>query len=292
MDTPPDTVDDLSVTHEGSKELTLGWSAATGADSYILYRSRVSGGGYTAVATTTTTVYTDTGLTNATTYYYVVVSKDETTLLESGYSNEASGMPHDTIGWANLQWPLEITHTIGITPTENIYGQVWIDGVTSDSGATPGLMAQVGFGPTTTQPISWTHWVDAEFNADAGNNDEFKGQLVPEQIGEFYYVYRYSTTGGRSWTYADQSGMISATNVISPGLLHVQPAADTTPPATPQNLRVTHWSVSSISLAWDAVADADLYAYDLFRYGEGETSGDAIKVAASSHRRQPTPTPA
>jgi hypothetical protein len=36
--------------------------------------------------------------------------------------------------------------------------------------------------------------------------------------------------------------------------------------------------VGSISLAWDAVADADLYAYDLFRYGEGETAGDAIKV--------------
>ncbi|MGC9397546.1 MAG: alpha-amylase family glycosyl hydrolase [Anaerolineae bacterium] len=278
MDTPPDAVTDLSVTNEGSGELTLGWSAATGADSYILYRSQVSGGGYTPVVTTTSTVYTDTGLTNATTYYYVVVSRDDTTLLKSGTSNEASGMPHDTIGWANLQWPPEITHTIGITPTENIYGQVWIDGVTSDSGATPGLTAQVGFGPTTTQPISWTMWVDAEFNTDAGNNDEFKGQLVPEETGEFYYVYRYTTTNGRSWTYADQSGVISADNVISPGLLHVQPAADTTPPATPQNLRVTNWSVGSISLAWDAVTDTDLYAYDLFRYGEGETSGEAVKV--------------
>ncbi len=279
MDAPPDAVDDLSVTHEGRQALTLDWSAAAGADSYILYRSQVSGGGYTAVATTTATVYTDTGLTNATTYYYVVVSRDDTTLLESGDSNEASGMPRDTIGWANLQWPLEITHTIGITPTENIYGQVWIDGVTSQSGATLGLMAQVGFGPTTTQPISWTHWVDAAFNTDSGNNDEFKGQLVPEQTGEFYYVYRYSTTNGETWTYADLSGPIAATNVNDPGVLHVQAAADTTAPATPQNLRVTNWSVGSISLAWDAVVAPNLYAYDLFRYGEGETAGDAVKVA-------------
>ncbi|MGC9357513.1 MAG: carbohydrate-binding module family 20 domain-containing protein, partial [Anaerolineae bacterium] len=81
------------------------------------------------------------------------------------------------------------------------------------------------------------------------------------------------------WFYADLSGPISATQVITPGLLHVQPSGDITPPLSPQNLRVTFWDASSIALAWDAVTAPDLYAYDLYRYEEGKTSVDAAKIA-------------
>ncbi len=276
--TPPDAVTDLAVTAEASQQLTLDWSTATGADSYDIYRSLLSGGGYEFITHTTTTVYTDTGLTNAVNYYYVIRSKDDTTLLTSDHSNEANGMPHDIIGWANLQHPFEITHTVGITPTENIYGQVYIDGVTSSSGATEGLLAQVGFGSTTTAPSAWTDWTTSSYNGDSGSNDEFKGQLVPEAAGEYYYVYRYSTTAGRDWVYADESGIISAATVISPGLLHVQAASDTTPPAIPQNLAVVHWGTGHITTQWDAVNDGDLYAYDIYRYGAGETAGGAVKI--------------
>jgi autotransporter-associated beta strand protein len=278
LETPPDAVVDLAIV-EGDGELTLSWSAATGADSYDIYRSLVSGGGYAFVANTANLVYTDTGLINARNYYYVIYSRDDATLLISEASNEAMGMPHASIDWANLQWPDEITHTVGITPTEDIYGQVYIAGVTPAPGAAPGLIAQLGYGPVAAAPAEWTLWLDAGFNGNAGNNDEFAAQLTPEAAGEYYYLYRYSTTAGREWVYADRSGLIDATAVVTPGLLHVLPSADTTPPAIPQNLVVTGWSVGHIALAWDAVADADLYAYELYRYGEGETAGDAIKVA-------------
>ncbi len=112
------------------------------------------------------------------------------------------------IGWANLQWPPTITHTLGPVPTENIYGQVWIDGVTPLPGPTVGLMAQVGFGPDGSYPQGnpdWS-WVDAIFNRDAGNNDEFMGQLLPDEVGSFDYAYRYSTDGGVTWLYADLDG--------------------------------------------------------------------------------------
>ena len=69
-----------------------------------------------------------------------------------------------------------------ISQAPDIDGQVYITGVTSVPGATPGLLAQVGFGPTAEPPISWTNWVDAAFNADVGNNDEFVGQLLPEFV--------------------------------------------------------------------------------------------------------------
>ncbi|MGC9357921.1 MAG: alpha-amylase family glycosyl hydrolase, partial [Anaerolineae bacterium] len=208
---PPAAVDDLQVIDEADGEVTLGWSAAIDADSYNIYRSLLSGGGYIFLGNTTVLSYTDSGLENATRYYYVVESKDDTTLLVSDYSNEVMGMPHYNIGWANLSGPEEITHTVGISPTEIITGQVWIGGATAAAGATESLMAQLGFGPTTQAPADWTNWVEANFSHDLGNNDVFSATLIPEETGEYHYLYRYSTTSGRDWFYADLSGPISAT---------------------------------------------------------------------------------
>ncbi|MFZ0391105.1 MAG: choice-of-anchor J domain-containing protein, partial [Calditrichia bacterium] len=72
------------------------------------------------------------------------------------------------IGWANLQWPPSTTTTVG-NPTELIFGQIWIDGVTPDSLAP--ITAQVGYGPNGSMPYDsagvpsadWT-WVPAQFN--------------------------------------------------------------------------------------------------------------------------------
>lgn len=279
---PPEAVVDLAVVAERGGELDLAWTAAAGADSYALYRSLLSGGGYEFVANVAGTAYTDTGLQNAVTYYYVLISKNATTLLASGFSNEASGMPHDIIGWANLQWPPTIVHTIGITPTENIYGQVYIDGVTADPGATPGLWAQVGFGPRNSDPDgnpAWA-WVDAAFNGQSGSNDEFKGQLTPEAVGEYDYAYRYSTTAGRDWLYGDLDGTGNGYSFAQAGKLTVNPSADITPPAVPLNLRITTWTADSVSLEWDPVADADLYAYDLYREGGGQPVAWLARVLA------------
>jgi fibronectin type 3 domain-containing protein len=58
----------------GNAQISLSWSAITGATSYSLRRSTTSGGPYTQIATPTTNSYVDTGLTNGTTYYYVVAA--------------------------------------------------------------------------------------------------------------------------------------------------------------------------------------------------------------------------
>ncbi len=137
------------------------------------------------------------------------------------------------IGWANLQWPPILAGIIG-TPTDNVYGQVWIDGVTALPGPTPGLRAQVGFGPEGTDPDgnpTWT-WTEASFNVDAGNNDEFAAQILPAEVGVFDYVYRYTTTEGAHWLYADLDGPIPAGNLPSnPGKLTVS--------ETPRTVTVT-----------------------------------------------------
>lgn len=261
----------LTITSEGNAELSLSWGTVTGAASYNLYRSPVTGGGWVKVnaAPLTATIYTDTGLRNGQNYFYVATALDSAGN-ESAYSNEALGLPHLPIGWANLQWPPSLNHTISVTTrTDNVYGQIWIDGATSAPGATPGLMAQLGFGPAGSNPdgnTDWT-WIDAGFNGNAGNNDEFVASMLPESVGNFHYLYRYSTTNGRDWLYADQNGPIAAGNLpANPGVLTVNSSGDTTAPAIPANLQVTSASPVAISLAWDAVnGDTSLYGYEVLR---------------------------
>ena len=92
--------------------------------------------------------------------------------------------------------------------------------------------------PTAAIPAgnaAWT-WVPASFNVDAGNNDEFVGSLLPEQTGTFDYAYRYSTTNGRDWIYADLDGIGNGYSPAQAGSLTVVSCGDTTAPDTPDRL--------------------------------------------------------
>ena len=268
---PPAPITNLSISATTATTVDLAWSGE--ADAYLVYRSYLTGGGYELVGQTSITTFTDTGLTPGQRVYYMVIAKDELTGLVSAPSNEVSALPAYMIDWANLQWPASITHTISTTPTADIYGQVYIESVTSEPGATPGLWAQVGFGPDGSEPAgnsAWT-WVDAVFNVQSGNNDEFKGNLLPETTGTFDYAYRYSTNGGETWLYADLDGTGNGYSPEQAGNLVVNPSDDITPPSAP-TLSLTDWSASSIDLAWtEAEDDVAIYAYDLYRSTDGET---------------------
>lgn len=99
------------------------------------------------------------------------------------------------IGWCNLQWPPSATINVGDSTW--VFAQVWIDGVTADSGATPGLQAWIGYSSTNTDPSTWTDWVPATFNVQAGNNDEFMayiGSNLP--AGTYYYASRFKYLQG------------------------------------------------------------------------------------------------
>lgn len=248
---------------EGNGAVELSWDSVPGAAGYHLYRSLVTGGGYARVndALLTGTSYTDTGVANGQVVYYVVTAVDAAGN-ESPRSPEASALPHLIIGWANLQWPPTITHTISaVDPTDTIYGQVWIDGATSQPGPTPGLIAQVGYGPQGSDPAAspdWI-WVSAAFNVDSGNNDEFQGSLLPENTGSFDYAFRYSTTAGREWLYADLDGIGNGYSADQAGKLVVNVSSDTTPPAAPASLHMIESAASFLHIGWEAVADADLY---------------------------------
>ena len=280
---PPASPTNLQVTNEGNAEVSLGWNNVAGASGYNVYRSPLSGGGWVKanVGPVSGTSFTDAGLQNARTYYYVVKSLDAAGN-ESGPSNEVSALPHLTIGWANLQWPPSMTHTIStVDRTDNVYGQVWIDGQTNQPGPTSSLRAQLGFGPDGSSPDNnpaWI-WVDAAFNVDAGNNDEFVASLLPEVTGTFDYAYRYSTTNGRDWVYADLDGIGNGYSPDQAGSLTVVSSGDTTAPATPTGLEVVSASPDGIELAWDDVlGDATLYGYEVRR---SNTSGGPYTTIAT-----------
>ena len=260
----------LTVTDEGDAQISLAWDATPGAAGYNLYRSPVSAGGYVKVNSSPLddTSFTDTGLHNAQNYFYTVTAVDGLGN-ESAYSNEVVAMPHYTIGWANLQWPPTMLHTISaVNRTNNAYGQVWIADVTDQPGQTPSLRAQLGFGPSGSDPssdISWV-WVDGAFNVDVGNNDEFTASMLPDAVSEYDYTYRYSTTNGRDWLYADLDGTGNGYSSTQAGKLSVIASGDTTPPDVPSGLIVTSASPAGISLAWDEVmGDPTLYAYEVAR---------------------------
>ena len=73
----------------GSYEITLNWTASSGATSYSIYRASVTGGPYTLISSGDTGAsYTDSGLPISATYYYVVTAVNDGGA--SAYSNEAT----------------------------------------------------------------------------------------------------------------------------------------------------------------------------------------------------------
>ncbi|HEX9017535.1 MAG TPA: alpha-amylase family glycosyl hydrolase [Anaerolineaceae bacterium] len=281
--TPPAAPQHLMLDSEGDGTVAVSWDAVTGAAGYNLYRSPLSGGGYVKVndALLTGLSFTDSGLRNATNFYYTVRAVNAMGI-ESVPSNEIVAMPHLVIGWANTQWPPTLTHTISVVNrTDNVYGQVWIKDVTSVPGATPTLVAQLGFGPQGSNPAGnkeWA-WVDTTFNGDRGNNDEYVASLLPDKVGVFDYLYRYTTTNGRDWLYADLGGPVpQGTIPTKPGVLTVNPSTDTTAPAVPTGLRVVSTAPSEINLAWNAVTgDTTMYGYEVLR---SDTQGGPYTVLA------------
>ena len=121
--------------------------------------------------------------------------------------------------------------------------------------------------------------VEAIFNTDVGNNDEFIASMLPEMTGSFDYVYRYTITDGLDWLYADLNGPITEGSLpTNPGILTVIPSADSTPPEMPTGLHVIEANSTMINLGWDIlIGDPTLYGYEVAR--SDSSAGPYVMIA-------------
>ena len=127
------------------------------------------------------------------------------------------------IDWCNLHWPAE-TNTQPATPTGEVYGRVYVDGVTG-GGSDPGVIdGELGFGPLGGDPRSTPGdytWSAASFNISDGNNDEFQATMTPTTLGDFSYAYRFTADDGATWTYCDLDGTANDFSTDQQGTMHV-----------------------------------------------------------------------
>ena len=196
--TAPATPTGLQATG-GNAQVSLSWSASTGATSYNVKRSTTNGGPYnTAVASPTATNYTDTTVNNGTAYYYVVSAVN--TAGQSANSAQASATPASPT--TNVTITINPAQTKPISPY--IYGINFYSGVT---GAPPQLTFDRAGGNR------WTayNWETNASNAGSDylyeNDDYLSSSTVPAEAV-------------RSFIAADQSnGLASLMTVQLQGLV-------------------------------------------------------------------------
>jgi hypothetical protein len=213
---------------------------------------------------------TVTGITANYDLYSIRINNDN----GANYSYVVGGTPIPIITWANLQWPPNGT----VEPGEafEVYAQVLAPGITEPEGQGTGITAWIGYSTTNTDPSTWTNWVAATYNTDAGNNDEYKadiGSVITEE-GTYYYASRFKLNDG-DYVYggyaASGGGFWDGTNNVS-GVLTVS----IIPPPT-----VIDWA----NLQWpengeiEPGADFEVYA-QIFIDGVTNPAGQAAGVTA------------
>ena len=183
----------------GNAQVSLAWTASTGATSYYVKRATVSGGPYTQVAAPTTNSYVDTGLTNGTKYYYVVSAYNSAG--ESANSSEVNATPTA---------PVNIPATpTGLAATA---GNAQVSLTWSASAGATGY--HVKRSATTGGPYTQVAAPSAASDVDTGLTNGTK----------YYYVVSAYNSAGES----ANSSEVNAT-----------PTAPVTAPATPTGLAAT-----------------------------------------------------
>jgi len=205
----------------GNAQVTLSWTASTGATGYTVKRSTTSGGPYTNVATVTTTNYVNTGLTNGTTYYYVVSATNS--VGGSNNSAQAIAIP----GTTTTQPPAAPT---GLS-TMGHDGHVMLSWAASTgaTGYTVKRATTTGGPYTNVATVTTTSYTDMSVTNGT----------------TYYYVVSASNSAGSSANSAQASATPTA-------------GATMDPPAVPAGLTATAGN-AQVALSWTASADATGY---------------------------------
>jgi len=123
--------------------------------------------------------------------------------------------------WCNLESPATGTITSG--GAFNVYAHVYEAGVTPGAGQGSGVRCWIGVSTQNTDPATWTNWIEATYQGEAGNNDEFVANIgAGLSPGTYYYASRF-TVDGACYSYGGYNGGTwNGTSNVS-GVLTVNP---------------------------------------------------------------------
>ncbi len=192
----------------GNAQVTLNWTASTGATSYDIFRGTSAGGeGTTPLATgVTSATYVDKSVTNGTTYYYEIEAVNG--VGSSGVSNEASAAPSSgnpsftataTASPNPATQNSSTTLTVNVTCTANSMTGGSVSIVVLDPG---GNVAQTT--PETSQ--SFTN----------GQTLTYTPTITPALVGTYTVEVTVSGSGGQVWSTIPTAGTFTVNTAPPP----------------------------------------------------------------------------
>jgi fibronectin type 3 domain-containing protein len=207
--TPPAAPFGLQAT-AGNAQVSLAWTASTGATSYHVKRGTTSGGPYTQVAAPTTTSDSDTDLTNGTTYFYVVSA-----LNAAGESPNSSQVSATPVG-AAADVTITVNPAIAKPISPYIYGINFYSGVT---GAPP-LLTMDRDGGNRWTAYNWeTNASNAGSDYLYENDDYLSPSTVPAEAVRSFIAGDQAVDAASLVTFqlqglvsGDESGPVSTAN--------------------------------------------------------------------------------
>jgi len=93
LNDPPATASNVQALADGEMQITVSWTAVSGATGYRVFRSTTQGGPYAPLGSTASTSYTDTNVMLGVTYYYRVRTYEDNNCWSASDSIEVQGTP-------------------------------------------------------------------------------------------------------------------------------------------------------------------------------------------------------
>ncbi len=201
-------------------------------------------------------------------------------------------IPLTTFDWNNLQFPA----SANIVADQNVtvYARCYEPGVTEAAGAGAGVESWIGYSTSDTDPSTWTNWVPAVYNVDAGNNDEYKADLGVLQgltPGTYYYASRFRLTagpytyggynagGGGTWGGANVSGILTITPVTIATFPHTQNFDGVTSPALPAGWGKVVSSTSIYAVVQNSTTGPNSSPNNAYLYNSDDLTADLRLVS-------------
>jgi len=197
-------------------------------------------------------------------------------------------------GRLNPPWTVEVPQG---DPPPIAHGEVYEPGVTDADGGQVLMTAEIGRGPSGSDPRqgSWT-WQPATFasrGGDSGNNGLYEGALDTSSAGTWAFTFRFSRDGGAHWTYVDQDGATAAGTDFSPAALGLLTVSAPDPEAPKVTAVTPDWS-STAGGVQVVLAGSRLAGTTAVRLGDslgtvevpatGNAEGTAVTFTVPAHR--------